>query len=221
MTEPESEDLRLVERLCHGEAAAAHELYRRHGAPLLRFGLAVTSSRQTAEDIVHDTFVEFLRNPRRFDPVHGSVGAYLFGIARHQLARALRETLTLVEDVTAAADAHQDAASDAHAGTERVPMEDEVDRTRTIERVRRAVLGLPFAHREVIALCDLVELPYATVATIFDCPIGTVRSRLHRARALLAGELGSMRDSVRSGSGKRNPIEAGSGLRLDVKGTAT
>ena len=47
-------------------------------------------------------------------------------------------------------------------------------------------------HREVIVLCDLEELPYATVAEILHCPIGTVRSRLHRARALLTLRLASL-----------------------------
>jgi RNA polymerase sigma-70 factor (ECF subfamily) len=57
---------------------------------------------------------------------------------------------------------------------------------------RRAMLELPLQHREVIALCDLEELPYATVAHVLDCPIGTVRSRLHRARALLTLRLASL-----------------------------
>jgi RNA polymerase sigma-70 factor (ECF subfamily) len=54
------------------------------------------------------------------------------------------------------------------------------------------MLELPLPHREVIALCDLEELPYTTVASILDCPIGTVRSRLHRARALLTLRLVSL-----------------------------
>src|SRR6185503_19880474 len=64
-----------------------------------------------------------------------------------------------------------------------------LDRARNIELVRAAVFDLPRVHREVIALCDLEELPYATVATILGCPIGTVRSRLSRARALRATRL--------------------------------
>jgi DNA-directed RNA polymerase specialized sigma24 family protein len=66
---------------------------------------------------------------------------------------------------------------------------EEIDRARDIERVRAAVLDLPRVHREIIALCDLEELSYATVASILGCPIGTVRSRLNRARALLASRL--------------------------------
>ena len=57
---------------------------------------------------------------------------------------------------------------------------------------RQAMLELPLQHREIIALCDLEELPYHAVAAILDCPIGTVRSRLHRARALLTIRLASL-----------------------------
>jgi RNA polymerase sigma factor (sigma-70 family) len=66
---------------------------------------------------------------------------------------------------------------------------DQIDRARDIERVRSAVFDLPRVHREVIVLCDLEELSYATAAEILGCPIGTVRSRLSRARALLATRL--------------------------------
>lgn len=64
--------------------------------------------------------------------------------------------------------------------------EEQAERAQDIERLRGAITALPLAYRDVIAWCDLEELPYATVADILDCPIGTVRSRLHRARALLA-----------------------------------
>ncbi|HEX8783029.1 MAG TPA: sigma factor-like helix-turn-helix DNA-binding protein, partial [Steroidobacteraceae bacterium] len=62
----------------------------------------------------------------------------------------------------------------------------QAERSQDIERLRAAISTLPLVYREVIAWCDLEEVPYATVADILDCPIGTVRSRLHRARGLLA-----------------------------------
>ena len=58
-----------------------------------------------------------------------------------------------------------------------------------IDSLRRAVLALPPAYREVVVLCDLHELDYAEAATALDCAIGTVRSRLHRARALLTEKM--------------------------------
>jgi RNA polymerase sigma-70 factor, ECF subfamily len=192
MTALTAEDADLIARLRRGDAAAARELYQRHGSALLRFGLAMSNCRQTAEDIVHDTFVEILRHPVRFDPTRGSVIAYLFGIARHRMSRVARVSL---RDTDVRTNDAGDEPVDATTGIpENALLEtsdagDEIDRVRDIERVRTAVYDLPRAHREVVVLCDLEELSYATAAEILGCPIGTVRSRLSRARALLATRL--------------------------------
>jgi RNA polymerase sigma-70 factor (ECF subfamily) len=192
MTALTAEDAHLVARLRRGDGAAARELYQRHGAALLRFGLAMSNCRQTAEDIVHDTFVEILRHPVRFDPARGSVIAYLFGIARHRMSRVARISMRDVGTPLAGADGEAFSPDDAITLASSLDAGDELDRSRDIERVRTAVFDLPRVHREVIALCDLEELSYATVASILGCPIGTVRSRLSRARALLATRLERM-----------------------------
>lgn len=193
MTALTAEDADLVARLRRGDAAAARELYQRHGSALLRFGLAMSQCRQTAEDIVHDTFVEILKHPVRFDPTRGSVIGYLFGIARHRMSRVARASLRGTEVRTD--DPSEEAFDPAFSGADSAFGEgmqdaaDEIDRARDVERVRAAVFDLPRVHREVIVLCDLEELSYATAAEILGCPIGTVRSRLSRARALLASRL--------------------------------
>jgi RNA polymerase sigma-70 factor (ECF subfamily) len=192
MTALTAEDADLVARLHRGDAAAARELYQRHGSALLRFGLAMSNCRQTAEDIVHDTFVEILRHPVRFDPSRGSVIAYLFGIARHRMSRVARITQRDAGTPLSGDDDGYDPESNRlniAAQESLQDVGDELDRVRDIERVRTAVFDLPRVHREVIALCDLEELSYATAASILGCPIGTVRSRLSRARALLATRL--------------------------------
>jgi RNA polymerase sigma-70 factor (ECF subfamily) len=58
--------------------------------------------------------------------------------------------------------------------------------------VRAAVRSLPPQYREVIVLCELQEMDYAAAAGVIRCPIGTVRSRLHRARTLLSAKLAAM-----------------------------
>jgi RNA polymerase sigma-70 factor (ECF subfamily) len=63
----------------------------------------------------------------------------------------------------------------------------------TVEQVRRAVLALPASYREVVVICELHELGYAEAAQILGCPVGTVRSRLYRARELLALRLETLR----------------------------
>jgi len=62
--------------------------------------------------------------------------------------------------------------------------------------VRDAIRTLPPAYREVIVLCELEEMDYADAAAVLGCPIGTVRSRLHRGRALLTQKLASRRETI-------------------------
>jgi len=69
---------------------------------------------------------------------------------------------------------------------------DDFARRETIGFVRAAVQSLPPAHREVIVLCELEEMDYAEAASVMQCPVGTVRSRLNRARALLSRKLGGV-----------------------------
>jgi RNA polymerase sigma-70 factor (ECF subfamily) len=62
-------------------------------------------------------------------------------------------------------------------------------RAEAVEAVRQAVLALPTHYREVVVMCDLEEMDYAGAASALGCSVGTVRSRLHRARGLLTAKL--------------------------------
>jgi len=176
-----SDDSERMARLAAGDTGALRELYERHGRALLRFSSAMCRSRQAAEDLVHDTFVALLRGPHLFDPAQGTAYNYLCGVLRHRISRHFRQQKRWV------ALADDDSAAAHEAGPA-----DEVARSEVSAVFRQAMLELPLQHREIIALCDLEELPYHAVAAILDCPIGTVRSRLHRARALLTIRLASL-----------------------------
>ncbi len=178
----ENDDTERMARLAAGDTSALHELYERHGRALLRFSSAMCRSRQAAEDLVHDTFVALLHGPHLFDPQHGTVFAYLCGVLRHRVSRHFRQQKRWVALTNEAEEtvSHQPGPAD------------EIARSEVSAVFRRALLELPLPHREIIALCDLEELPYHSVAAILDCPIGTVRSRLHRARALLTLRLASL-----------------------------
>ncbi len=181
----DSDDAKQMARLAAGDPGALRELYERHGHALLRFSAAMCRSRQSAEDLVHDTFVALLRGPSLFDPAQGSVFAYLCGVLRHRISRHYRQQKRWValdsgDETPLSHDRHSPGPAD------------EIARSQVTAAFRRALLELPLQHREIIALCDLEELPYQTVAAILDCPIGTVRSRLHRARALLTLRLASL-----------------------------
>ena len=183
-----NDDADYVAQLVAGDGAALRPLYERHGRALLRFSAAMCRSRQSAEDLVHDTFVELMREPSNFDPAQGSVFGYLCGMLRHRISHHYRHQKRWVA-LDDGADGEGGHATHAHDAPGPV---DEIARSELTAAFRQAMLELPLPHREVIALCDLEELPYATVATILDCPVGTVRSRLHRARALLTLRLASL-----------------------------
>lgn len=181
------DDSDCMARLAAGDSHAVNVLYQRHGRALLRFSSAMCRSRQAAEDMVHDTFLALMRERISFDPAQGSVFGYLCGVLRHRVSRHFRQQRRWVALNV------DDDSSHAHSHTaESGGPADEIARSEITAAFRRAMLELPLQHREVIALCDLEELPYATVAGILDCPVGTVRSRLHRARALLTIRLASL-----------------------------
>lgn len=178
------DDSEYMARLATGDTSALRYLYERHGRALLRFSAAMCHSRSVAEDLVHDTFVALLREPFKFDPQLGSVYGYLCGVLRHRVSRHFRSEKRWV--ALDPEDESTEPRSEAQGPVE------EIARSEATAGFRRAMLELPLPHREIIALCDLEELPYATVAIILGVPVGTVRSRLHRARALLSIRLASM-----------------------------
>jgi RNA polymerase sigma-70 factor (ECF subfamily) len=107
-------------------------------------------------------------------------------ITRNELLRRLdrdRAYVTLGEE-DAAPDKNQDENLIVRIDPLRNLMRDE-----EIESIRQAVLGLPLHYREVVVLCELEEMSYGDAAATLGCAVGTVRSRLHRARALLKERL--------------------------------
>jgi RNA polymerase sigma-70 factor (ECF subfamily) len=177
-------DAELLRSMLAGDEDALAQLYRRRHGSVYRFALQMSGSKPVAEDVTQEVFLFLMREGHVFDPDRGSVGAFLLGVARNYVLRRLRVDHLLAP----LGDDPDDDGQVLPATTELCPL-DELTRAETIETVRRAVLSLPPKYREVIVLCELQEVSYAETAEILDCAIGTVRSRLHRARALLLAKL--------------------------------
>lgn len=178
MEPTDAETPELLRRSAEGDEEAFVALYRRFQGGIYRFAWRMSGSREAAEDVTQETFLVVVRGPNRYDESRGSFGAYLYGIARNLLIkRAGRERpfVTLGDG--------QEALRSSVDPTE------DLDRRQSAEAVRQAVLTLPEHYREVVVLAELQGLPYEDVAVALGCPVGTVRSRLHRARALLAQRL--------------------------------
>jgi RNA polymerase sigma-70 factor (ECF subfamily) len=176
-TVPSDED--LLSRIAVGDEDAFLVLYRRRQGAVYRFALQMSGSQALAEDVVQEVFLTLIRTPRKYDPALGSVPAFLLGIARNCVLRLLERDAGYVP--------MENDFEPPDAGLSD-PVTD-LTRAQTIQRVREAVLALPPAYREALVLCDLQELSYRDAAAAAGCPEGTLRSRLHRARALLLEKL--------------------------------
>lgn len=172
----EVDDAGLIAAARRGDAEAFSALFARYQGPLFRYA-AHMCGREAGDDVVQETFLAVLRDPVRYDAARGSVGAYLFGIARHQVFRRLRSR-----------GAPDDDAAVGDAAVPAVAL-DHLTRLETIEAVRGAIESLPPVFREVVVLCELQEMSYGDAAGIIGCPLGTVRSRLHRAKSMLTARL--------------------------------
>lgn len=158
-------------------------LYRRWRPALHRFALGMTGSPATADDVVQETFMILMREGGRYDADRGAVGSYLRGIARHLVHRRVRRESRFVELV----DGHLDRrAGDRESNPGPADL---LVRKDEVRRVHAALLGVAPRMREILVLCDLQGLSYAEAAATLGVPVGTVRSRLSRAREALAGRL--------------------------------
>jgi RNA polymerase sigma-70 factor (ECF subfamily) len=177
-------DSELLRSMLAGDEEAFALLYRRRQGSVYRFALQMSGSTSIAEDVTQEVFLFLMREGQVFDPGRGSLSAFLLGVARNLVLRRMRLDQSLM---SIGNDDDEDARLPV-VETDIRPL-DQLARAETIERVRRAVLSLPAKYREVVVLCELQDVSYGEAAEILGCAIGTVRSRLHRARALLLAKL--------------------------------
>ena len=173
------DEFTLLERARRGDETAFSQLFTAYQRKIFRYA-AYMCGREAGDDIVQETFLAVLRQTGRRDAPSGSVLGYLFGIARHLVWKRHAGSPDQHEDVT--------DAIDRIAAPEPTALE-RMTHAETLDAVRAAVQSLPAPYREAIVLCDLEEVDYASAAQAMQVPIGTVRSRVHRARALLATKL--------------------------------
>jgi RNA polymerase sigma-70 factor, ECF subfamily len=149
-----------------------------HRPPLFRVACAWSHDRALADDLVQETLVKALehadqlRDPER---LRGWLFRIMANCWRDHL-RTLRPTLDI------------EALDEELFGSDETP-DLAFGRSETVARVRAAVARLPIGQRQVVTLVDLEEFSYAEVAAILGIPIGTVMSRLCRARLALRDEL--------------------------------
>jgi RNA polymerase sigma-70 factor (ECF subfamily) len=151
--------------------------FEQHKDAVYRFAWRMCGSASAAEDITQDAFMGLLRHPDRFNPARGSLRAFLLGIARNLALKRWRSDHR-----------HEPLDDDAMVAA---PVD--LDRGAIGDVVGRAVQALVPFQREVVILVEYEGLTLAEVALAVDADVGTVKSRLHRARENLRRTLAPLR----------------------------
>ena len=188
----EASDGELVRRAADGERDAFAAIYARYHSVVYRFARMMSGVASIAEDVTQDVFITLMRDLSRYEPQRSALGTYLYGVARNLTRNRLRrEGRFVMLDPAAAEPAAPDdpCAALAHA--------------RDLARLRRAIALLPSRYREAVILADIHGLSYAEAAIVVGAPVGTVRSRLNRGRALIAARL---REQEHADPARRTPV---------------
>src|SRR5437899_4885500 len=145
-------DQQLLARMLAGDEDAFTALYRRRQAAVYRFALQMTGNVVVAEDVTQEVFMALIEHGSRFDADRGTLPSFLYGIARNLVLRRLEKDRTM----------EPESAIEQFACDEDVL--GDLTKRETVDQVRRAVLSLPPAYREVVVLCDLQDVSYQDAA---------------------------------------------------------
>ena len=196
----EPRDLELMRRLSAGDEDAFMEFYRRHQGGVYRYALHMTGRPEAADDVVQETFMTLIRHAGKYDERRGAPAAFLYGVARNhvrKLQEKERRYVSLPGEEGGEYMLESEAARSHSNGNERYAAApsgtrsvlQSLENEETVLMLRDAVLTLPLHYREPVTLCDLQGKSYEDAAALLACPVGTVRSRLNRARSILLEKL--------------------------------
>lgn len=183
-------DVELFRLAVSGNEQAFLALYGRLKTGIFRYAYHMTGSKCAAEEVTQEVFLILLQNRARFDPKQGDLGAFVFGIARNlvrRIDRRERPFEPLPDDAEALARLIGPGPASGSS--------DQIVQDQLIGHVRLAVASLPEHYRQVVVLCDLLEMSYTDAAALVGCAVGTVRSRLNRGHKVLAEKLKLLRET--------------------------
>jgi RNA polymerase sigma-70 factor, ECF subfamily len=169
-------DERLLEQAANGDGTAFQVLYERYRDAIFRFAYRLVGSVESAEDVTHDCFLSLIKEPGRFDPARASLRTYLYAAARNLAVKQF--------NYFSRAEAIDGLAEEPSVSNNDHPMRRVLDSELSVQ-VENAIAGLPPLQREALVLFEYEDLSLAEVAAVVGTDVGTVKSRLFRARETL------------------------------------
>lgn len=172
----QSVDKELIEKFKNGSMEAFEQVVRRYQQYAFRIAYGILGNDRDAEDMVQEAFITVyykisgLRNPQAFPTWLAKIVTNLCLRTSEKSDKSTILSLESVENTPI----NSSAANDVYRQSD------------TRQDVHRAILNLPADYRTVVVLRDLQGYSYDEIAEIIDVPVGTVKSRIHQARTLLA-----------------------------------
>lgn len=173
-------DEQLLKRASRGDEAAFLLLYERHREAVFRFAYRMLGDSAQAEDVTQECFLSLVRRPGSFDESRAKLRTYLLGATRNLSLKSLRRQGQEV--------GLEDFNEEPRPGLTEEPLRKLLDEE-LADAVSRAIASLPPLQREALVLFEYEEIPLKEIAAIVEADVGTVKARLHRARARLRREL--------------------------------
>jgi RNA polymerase sigma-70 factor, ECF subfamily len=184
----ELSDEDLIRRFQDGDIYAFDAIVNRYKDQLLNFAYRFLNNQEEAEDVVQETFLRIFRNKHAYRQIAKfSTWVYTItgNLAKTELRKRKRRKYVYITDM--GFDDREYEIADAHANTEK-----EVEGLFQEKYIQKAIQELSPRFRQVILLVDVQELPYEEVSKIMQVPLGTVKSRVNRARLKLQAKLGDI-----------------------------
>jgi RNA polymerase sigma-70 factor, ECF subfamily len=180
-------DASLLRRALAGDEGSFVALYERLKGGIFRYAFYMTNSRTAAEEVTQEVFISLLQEGGKYREDRGEVGGFAFGIARNVVRRIERRERPYQPLP------QEEALGELGGGLVSESLPTKLIRNQIAGRVQVAIASLPDHYRQTVVLCDLCELSYDEASSRLHCAVGTIRSRLNRAHALLAQKLKPLR----------------------------
>ena len=183
-------DRELMERLKTGDVSAFDVIVQRHKASLINFACRSVGDQETAEDLAQETFLKVYRNAKRYKGEIAGLRTWMYRIlanlCKNELGSRSRRSQVMVKPAIGDQDGHDpiETALDTNPGPDGQLEEKELQKALT-----RAISNLPEKLRVVLVLRDIEGMAYEEISRIIKKPIGTVKSRINRARLALKDKM--------------------------------
>ncbi len=176
-------------RLCRqGDRNAFNELVEQYQNQVINIAYSMLSDREDAYDAAQEVFIKVYRNISGFKG-KSSLSTWIYRIVSNVCNDMLRRRQRRVNSVSMNASGGDDEQQDMDIEDSTPTPEERLEISEQHRILRQALSELSDKNREIITLCDIEQMRYEEIAEILKCPVGTVKSRLNRARAELKKNL--------------------------------